>query len=406
MAKIKKIDFILPTEGRNSRIGFLSREFAKAFEKLNVKTRLLIPPKDKNPVPFLDDLYAYAPDCTISFNGILPDQEGHFLADMIRLPHIAILTDSPNGFIELAKSRYTTTLSPDQQYLDILKKAGCERTLFFPLAAPIDPEPVLPLNERRGSILMAPAWLNGEAIKTEWRRQMPPALLDFLEEVIYMTLSQPEISYYHAFQQILSERSESEQQTIRPWTTFSLFNQIEAVLRETDIVELLRALKGMDVDLVVQIGLVESWRRRLGAIADNFRFHEGVSFENLEGMIRQAKIFLTSSPQFKFGTNGDLYTSLLYGAYTFHNRSEFLEWAFRDGRGCFFYPYLDHAAIVSRATEVLSHPELFQEELEVGRRHVIEQETWIQRGELLLDWIPHFLDELPNALKLALHEPR
>lgn len=393
-------------EGRNAWAAFLSREFAKAFEKLNVKTRLLTPPKDKNPVPFLDDLFANAPDCTMSFNGILPDKEGHFLADMIRVPHIAILTDSPNAFIDLAKSHYTTTLSPDQQYLDILKRAGCERTLFFPLGAPIDPEPVLPLNERRGSILMAPSWLNGETIRSEWKRQMPASIVNFLDQVIYMTLSQPETSYYHAFQIVLSERSESEQQVIRPWTTFSLFNQIEAVLRETDTIELLRALQGMDVDLVVQTGLAESWKRRLGTIAKTFRFHEGVSFDNLEGMVRQAKIYLASSPQFKFGTNGDLYTSLLYGAYTFHNRSEFLEWGFRGNHGCFFYPYFNPNAILQKAKEVLSNPSAFQEEVEEGRRHVIEQETWLQRAELLLDWIPHFLDELPNAVKLALHEPR
>ena len=338
------------------------------------------------------------------FNGILPDSEGRFLADLIKIPHVAILTESPNGFLDLAKSHYTTTLSPDQQYLDILKQAGCERTLFFPLAAPITVEPVVSLATRKNSILMAPSWVDGETIRNEWKANLPPKMVDLLDEVIFRTLSEPSLSYYHAFQLALAERTAEEQADFRPWTTFSLFNQIEGVIRETDILELLKALKEFEVDLIVQRGTKESWQRRLGEISNKFRFHEGIPFEVLKNHIQQTKIYLASSPQFKFGTTGDLYTSLISGAYTFHNRCEFLEWGFKEGQGAFFYPYMDHKTIQEKAHQILSKPEDFQEEVERGRRLVIENDTWTERAELLLDWLPGVLEELPNQAQHSLQK--
>ncbi len=397
--KLTKVDFILPFKEQNSWIAFLTKQLAHSFEQLGVEARLLVSPKNRDPKPFLEDLYAHAPDCTICFNGVLPDDEGHFLADLIEVPHFAILTESPNNFLELAKSSYTTTLSPDQQYLDILKEGGCARTFFFPLAAPINKTTVLPLKERKGSILMVPAWLDGSAVRDFWEKNLPQKMVEFLEGVVSRSLSNPSISYFHAFQIVLGEQPIADQKAFLPWTTFALFDQIETILRETDIVELLTALKGIQIDLAVEVGTSSKWQKRLGDVAAHCTFHEGLNGEEILYMMGQTKIFLASSPQFKFGTTGDLYTALMMGAYTFHNRAEFLEWGYRKDRGVYFYPYNNREAILAKAKEVLANPSSFQEEVNKGRQQVVESETWLNRAKLLIDFITPVLQQLPNQPK-------
>ncbi len=54
-----------------------------------------------NPRPFLDTLFADRPECTLSFNGLLPDAEGRFFCEMIQIPHVACLVDAPTQFFSL-----------------------------------------------------------------------------------------------------------------------------------------------------------------------------------------------------------------------------------------------------------------------------------------------------------------
>jgi len=396
--KLSKVDFFLPHTEQNSWIAFFTHQLAKSFEQLGIETRLLVSPKNKDPKQFLDDLFKHAPDCTLCFNGVLPDEKGNSLADLIKIPHLAILTESPNNFLSLAKSAYTTTLSPDQQYLDILKEGGCKKTLFFPLAAPIHKGINRPLADRTGSVLMAPVWLDGEKIKAFWKQNLPKKMTDFLEKVVARCLANRSVSYFHAFQLVLAEHTQEEQQQFLPWTTFSLFDQIESVLRETDMIELLSALDGLKIDLAIEKGTLKQWETRLGTLAANCTFHEGVTPEETLYLIGNTKIFLASSPQFKFGATTDLYTALLMGAYTFHSSSEFLEWGYGKDRGVFFYPYQNKEAILERAKLVLAKPELFQEEVNKGRQIVLESETWLNRAQLLIDFIPSILGQPHGAV--------
>jgi len=396
--QVKKIDFILPLEDRYSGIAFLTKQLASAFKKLGVDTRVLVP-HDKDPKPFLDDLFAQAPDCTICFNGILPDQEGRFLADLIQIPHFAILTESPNDYLTLGKSKFTTALSPDQQYVDILKEAGCQRTLFFPLAAPSVTEAVPALKLRKGNVLIHLAWTNGEAIQEFWEKNLPKKMVPFLNEVIDQTLQSSSKSYYHAFQLSLANLSAEEQKSFLPWISFALFQQIEEVMKERDAFELLSAFKDVNVDLIVEKGTLDKWKKRLGTLANQFKFHEGISQEDILRLMEETKIFLASSPQFKFGTNGDLYTALMLGAYTFHSPSDFLQSAYEKQHGVYFYPFKKPEEIREKALEILANPEKFQEEVNRGRQLVAENETWASRAKLLIDFIAPILQQLPNKPK-------
>ena len=165
------------------------------------------------------------------------------------------------------------------------------------------------------------------------------------------------------------------------------------------MIELLSALDGLKIDLAIEKGDIKT-------MGNTFRHpgcklylsQEGVTPEETLYLIGNTKIFLASSPQFKFGATTDLYTALLMGAYTFHSSSEFLEWGYGKDRGVFFYPYQNKEAILERAKLVLAKPELFQEEVNKGRQIVLESETWLNRAQLLIDFIPSILGQPHGAV--------
>src|SRR5262249_10865415 len=95
---IKHIDLFMPPN--ISQYGVLHHftiKMNEALQRSGVRSRILEAQKD-NPKPFLSELFNEIPDCTLSFNGLLPDKEGRFFCDLVKIPHVACTIDSPNAF--------------------------------------------------------------------------------------------------------------------------------------------------------------------------------------------------------------------------------------------------------------------------------------------------------------------
>jgi hypothetical protein len=177
-----KIDFIISPTAQNSRLGDLTKQLARGFELEGVATRVLTSPKDRRPEAFIDDLIKNAPNLTISFNGILPDPEGRFLSDLLRVPHLAILTDAPSTYLELAKSHYTIVSCIDSFYTEFFQKAGANKALFMPFMAPINDQEVPKISDRSIDLLMIPELIDVDAIYTDWKDNLPKEMITVLDD--------------------------------------------------------------------------------------------------------------------------------------------------------------------------------------------------------------------------------
>ena len=87
----------MPPLNSYSLLQYFTIKMHEALLRLGVQSRLL-EAKNKNPAPFLKVLFEDSPDCTLSFNGLLPDEQGRFFSDMIKIPHVAFIVDSPLKF--------------------------------------------------------------------------------------------------------------------------------------------------------------------------------------------------------------------------------------------------------------------------------------------------------------------
>src|SRR6516162_3155093 len=103
---MKKIDVFMPPLSQYSVLHHFTKKLHEALVQQGIVSRLL-EAKHNDPGPFLDALLKDPPDCTLSFNGLLPDNQGRFFSDMIRIPHVACLVDSPTNFLTLVRSPYS-----------------------------------------------------------------------------------------------------------------------------------------------------------------------------------------------------------------------------------------------------------------------------------------------------------
>ena len=110
---IKKIDLFMPPTSQYGVLHHFTKKLCEAFIRLGVSCGLLQAERN-NPKPFLTEIFQDPQDRTLSFNGLLPDEEGRFFCDLVSLPHVAFLVNSFHHFFALVNSPYTIIASSDR----------------------------------------------------------------------------------------------------------------------------------------------------------------------------------------------------------------------------------------------------------------------------------------------------
>lgn len=404
--KKTKIDFILSPNVQNSRLGDLTKQLARGLELEGVITRVLTSPKDRRPEAFIDDLIKHSPDVTISFNGILPDQEGHFLSDLLRIPHIAILTDAPSTYLELAKSQYTIVSCVDSFFTDFFKKAGAKKALFMPFMAPIIEDAKMPsLPDRSIDILMMPDLIDVEAIEREWKQTLPKEMIAVLEDATKMSLNDSSLGFIQAFLERFNQLSQNEREKLKPYHSIPLLYQFEMYLRGVDQLQLIKSLNGKTIDLLIPKGTKEKWQKLLSNTKGSYRFHERTSLETLGQTLKDSKILLHSSPHIKRGTDGMVYTALQYGTYALSSQNPYLNDQFSEEEGVWFYHFGQQQELQKKIDTLLKDEKATQASIERGQKRVRKEFTWREYAHALLEKLPSLSNDLPYGLQQPAKRP-
>ncbi len=274
---VKKIALFAPVAGQYGTMHFFTEELAQALTRQGVQSRILHAEYDK-PGPFIDDLLSDRPDCTLSFNGLLPDAEGRFFCDMLELPHVAYLIDSPNHFFSLAKSKYTIITAIDRDFCDFFHGLGCPHVLFSPHA--VDKNLAPGLEERTHDVLMLASFIDYEMVRNEWNKRYPKALCEVLDHACEITLSDPRISYIQSFVQAL-DHALKHSKPIDPvqLNMSELFDEIELYVRGRDRIEMVKAITDTPLHIFGAGNTKENWKKYLGKNHSRIVPHGAVSYE-------------------------------------------------------------------------------------------------------------------------------
>ena len=387
-----KIDIFMPPLSNYSVLHHFTKEMHEAMLRLGVQSRLL-EAKRTDPAPFIKAILEDKPDFTLSFNGLLPDNQGRFFCDMINIPHVACIVDSPNIFMDLTKSPLTIITCVDRGSVDFFKGTGFDRVLFMPHGVESSLKPDQSSN-REYDVVMLSSCIDYEALHDSWKKKYSPGLCKALEEAAEKALGDLSVPYYQAFVEALDKQVQ-EQSGIDPEELdfLEVLGDLEMYIRGKDRVELVRSIKEAKVDVFGSADGETGWKKYLSN-QRNVVIHDPVPFEQALDIMKHSKIVLNSSPWISYGGHERLFAGLACGALVLTNENPFLAKEFKDGESIAFYQHGRWDKANHRVNEYLENAAKRDLVAKNGKDIVLSRHTWDQRAAKLLEDLPALLKNL------------
>lgn len=389
---IEKIDFFVHRASRYGVLLYFTERLSEALTRLGVRTRLL---DSANP----EDLKAVAgdrPDCTLSFNGLLPDKGGDLLCDFFKVPHVAYLVDPSHHFLALTKSPYTVIACVDRMGCDLLRSHGFDRTLFLPHAA----EGSLPPSdgERVFDLVMFSTCVDYEKYRNEWYQHYSKSFCEVIEAAAEMVLTRPNISHMQAFLVALNESEKARQELVEEKIDLDeVWSSLELYIKGKDRIELLRGIEGVDIHLFGSVLEGKDWEKYVGH-KKNLRHHGEVSFEEACRVMGQAKLVVSSCPTIKDGGHERIFSSLLKETPIFSMENVFLDAHLSEQDGVIRYQHDRMDRMNERIAELLGDEDKRHAMGKRGREKVLSAHTWDHRAKTLLEELPALLDQIARTV--------
>lgn len=389
---VKRIDIFMPPLSNYGVLHHFTQKMHEALVRAGVNSRLL-EAKRNDPAPFLNALFEDKPECTLSFNGLLPDNQGRFFCDMVKIPHVACLVDSPNSFLSLTESTSTIITCVDRGSVDFFKGTGFSNVFFMPhgVDRSLAPDPA---GKREYDVVMLASCIDYEGIRASWKKKYPAPLCQAMEEAAHIALEDLTKPYYQAFVAAL-DKEVHKQSGIDPQKIdfIEVLDEIEMYMRGKDRVELVRSIKDAKVDIFGSADSAATWKKYLGD-KRNIVFHDPVPFEQALDIMKHSKIVLNSCPWISNGGHERIFAGLACGALVITNENAFLKEEFKDGESLVFYQHGRWDKANHRVNEYLENTAKREQVVQKGREIVMNRHTWDHRAAQLLKELPNYLKNL------------
>lgn len=387
---MKRIDIIMPPTAQYGVLTHFSKKLHEAMIRNGVQCRLLEAKRD-DPGTFLKALLGDQPECTLSFNGLLPDDQGRFLADLVKIPHVAYLVGSTYEFVSMTRSAYTIMACADKGSCDFYRQLGFTKTLFVPHG--IEPS-LIPDGNCDYDVTMFSSYIDYKAIRASWKKKFDTPVRNAMEEVAEQVSSDLEIPYYQAFVKALDHQlSKGGKMDPQKMNFIEVLEELELYVGGLDRYNLVKAIKDAKVDIFGCGDQGKGWKQALGK-QSNVVLHDPIPYDQVLSTMRHSKIVLNSTPWIKEGSHERIFSALASGALVITNENRYLSHQFTDGESIVFYhpSRLDKAN--HRVNEYLSNEAKRDSVVSKGRQIVMGLDTWDRRVEQLLQELPPLLEQM------------
>lgn len=395
--KLKKVYLFASVSSQYAVLDHFTEELANALNRQGVISRIIV--ADQNdPRGFLHAILDDPPDCTLSFNGLLPDAEGRFLCDFIKIPHVACLVDSPNRFFSLVKSPFNIIACVDRHFCQIFQDMHFSNVLFLPHAIDRTINPHLeggPLYD----ILMLNSFIDYETLRQSWSAKYSPALAKTLEEAAELAMSDSDLPYMQAFVQTMDHHLRGGKKIDPSHLDYaSLLEDLETYIVGKSRVDLLKAIDDATVHIYGSAAGKVTWKKYLGN-KSNIKIHPSVSFKEALELMKRTKILLNCTPQMKHGSHERIFNGLASGAAVLTLETPFMREHFKDGEDILFFHLQNKAELNHKIKTYLNDDDLRNHLVGKGREHVMKHHTWDQRAKTLINELPQFLNAMKELSK-------
>lgn len=388
---IERIDLLMPPEHR-SGYGVLpqfTRGLYAALQRQGVECRLLGNGQGATP-DLVPQIVRDPPDCTLSFNGLLPDGEGRFFCDQIQVPHVACLVDSPNQFLSLVQSPLNLITCVDQAHVQFFSELHKPPTLFLPHAVERDFTGDLDA-ARPYEVVFFGTCLDYEERRELWHKKYSPALARALDDAADIALGDQVTSYLEAFTRAVHDRVlAGDQVDLNGLDMSELFDHLEVYIRGRDRVQLLRAITEVPVYVFGTKSGARGWDYYLADAGKNIHVQERVSYEDALALMQQSRVVINSCPTLKQGAHERIHAGFMAGAAVFTSENEYLMDQFT-GRELLTYTHDDYSSVNDTLCRVLENDDQRKELVVKGRDVVRQHHTWDHRAETLITYLTEVL---------------
>lgn len=392
---LTRIDLFMPSKGSYGVLHHFTLQLGKALERAGIKVRFL-EAEYNNPKPFLDKIFSDPPNCTLSFNGLLPDAEGNFFCELIKIPHIACLVDSPIHFYPLAQSNYNIIGCVDKYDVDFFKNIHFNNSFFFPHAG--DPE-----SKKNGhhpriyDVVMMASLIDYITIRDNWREKFPPLVCQAMEDATELVLSDNKTTCISAFVEVIDSYVKGPVLFDPSSVDFlTCLAEIEAYAKGRDRVEMVRAITDAKVYVFGSAPKGSSWNKFVGD-KPNVVVHEGIPFDQTLEIMRQCKLVLSSASRIKYGADGRVFYSLGCGALPITESNPYLNEVYKDRESICYFEAGKWDQINEIAHYYIENETERYNAAELGSELMMEHDTWNNRAELLIEKVKPILEQLSVA---------
>lgn len=391
---IKHIDLFMPVKSQYGVLHHFTVELAEALRRQGVKCRILEAERC-NPGPFLEKLFSDPPDCTLSFNGLLPDEEGRFFCEMIKIPHVACLVDSPNHFVSLARSPYSIVTCSDKIDCDFFRGLHQNNVIFMPhgfdqhLISPID-------NKRTQEVTVLASFIDYEHLQKSWKQKYPASLCKAIEEAAEHALAETSTSYVQALVDAIN-RQMGKPDSVHPKDIdfIAVLDDLVTYMKGKDRLQLVKAIKDARVDIYGSSPEgMRSWIQAIGKEHPNITCHPPISFNEALEVMKESKIVLNSYPWVKYGAHERLFTTLACGAQPITTENTYLRETFTDGKDIAFYRYGQLDKVNGLVNSYLKNEGKRIASVEAGQKIILKHHTWDLRVKDLLKNLEPMLESI------------
>lgn len=383
---IKRIDIIRSCRSQYKVQHHFTTCLHSALLKLGIESRLFdINEADK----FIETMRHDPPDCTLSINGLLPDEQGLIACDITHIPHVSYLIDAlGNYFVHLIRSPYSIITCIDRATVDFFNDFGFKRALFMPHAVEsslyADADSLRPYE-----VVMLASCIDYERISLLWKDKFPPWFCMDLEEGVQMALENDTLSSSQVFEKVLTKLRYATGIDPSSLDIYALLHDFDMYVRGRDRIEL---LQNIDTAQVHVFGAA-NWSKYLGH-KSNIIIHPPISFTEAHEIMKQSKIVLNSCPTIKNGLHERLLAGIACGALVISSENTCLRAQFAEGISIAFYRYAEWQAVNACIGDYLADEPKRRQVVLAGQQIVKNTHTWELRAAELVNALSPLLEKM------------
>ena len=373
---LKHIVFFVPCSNYDA-IAYFTAQLSEALSNEGVTCETIDLTKRR-----ITDVIAYLrnkkPDCTFTFNPILPLPDGSQLCDILQIPHVTILLDVLANHLFLSDSPYAIVGSIDSYICEILKRRNFTKTFHFPLATRHDlPSPQE--DHRCYDVTMLGTCIDCEGIQKTWQEKHTGKLCKAIDSVINATLSDNETSYL--------EIAMTQLYPFKDIDHHRLYAEILQYLKGYDRIRVVKAIKDADIHIFGTSTDKRGWKYYLDT-QNNITLHGPVSYETSLAIMSKSKIVIDSSPGFKKGPHDRILTGLASGAMILTGDTHYIRNNFTENMGITTYDHEKLGILNEKVSALLNDTKTRIHAVSKGREFVKKKHTWKNRCNTMHNILP------------------